>query len=116
MESSLAQIKIVRKVIDTDLARCDEEQIAAFKKYAIEPCLAPIVRYGRPETAVVVARKGNEVVYWEDVEEGFNVSPVAEDGQILEHWCNQDDLGLALNAWIDGRGQPVRLRPAIPIE
>ena len=43
-------------------------------------------------------------MYWEDVEEGFNISPLTPDGRVLEHWCNQDDLGIALNHWIEGRG------------
>ena len=67
------------------------------------------------ETVVVVARKGEEVIYWEDGEEGFNVSPIAQDGRILEHWCNQDELGHALNAWIDGRERSTKLGPAVPI-
>ena len=77
--------------------------------------VAPILRYGQIENAVVVARRGDEVIYWEDVEEGFNLSPVSPDGQILEHWSNQDELRFALNAWIDGRTRTVRLGPATPI-
>jgi hypothetical protein len=65
---------------------------------------------------VVAARQGDEVIYWEDVEEGFNVSPVGEGGRILEHLCNQDELRHALNAWIDGRERSTKLGPAVPIE
>jgi hypothetical protein len=38
------------------------------------------------------------------------LSPVDSNDQILEHWCNQDGLGVALNAWIDGRGQSGSIR------
>jgi len=38
-------------------------------------------------------------MYWEDVEEGFNVSEVGADGQIAHHWCNQDELRHALTEW-----------------
>jgi hypothetical protein len=55
-------------------------------------------------SVVVVARKGDEIVDWEDFEEGSNLSPVAPDGRVLEPWCNQDELKLALNGWIEGRG------------
>jgi hypothetical protein len=48
------------------------------------------------------------------VEDGFNISPIGADGTVLEHWCNDDDLRFALNAWIDGRGLPGRLGPAVP--
>jgi hypothetical protein len=56
------------------------------------------------QSVVVVARRGDEVMYWEDVEEGFNISPITSDGQVLQHWCNQDELGSALNAWIKASG------------
>lgn len=106
----------VRSIVVEDLKACDAEQMAAFNEYAVESYVASIVRYGRMESAVVVARKGNEVIYWEDVEEGFNVSPVDSNGQILEHWCNQDSLGFALNAWIEGKPQSGRFGPARAID
>jgi hypothetical protein len=98
-----ATVEAVKKIIESDLQECDDEQIAAFKSYGVEPYLAPILRYGKMENVVVVARRRDEAIYWEDVEEGFNRSPISADGRILEHWCNQDDLCLALNAWIEGR-------------
>ena len=111
-----ATIAEVQLIVNEDLKKCDVEQIAAFEKYAVEPYIAPIIRYGKEESAVVVARKGNEVIYWEDVEEGFNFSPVDSNGQILEHWCNQDKLPLAVNAWIEGRGLHGRCSPAKPLD
>lgn len=98
MEWKPATVEAVKKIIEGDLPACDDEQVAAFKKYAVEPYPAPISRYGKMQSVVVVARRRDEVIYWEDVEEGFNLSPVASDGRILEHWCNQDELRLALNA------------------
>ena len=106
-----ATIEEVRKIVRDDLAGCDAEQFVAFKRYEVEPYVAPILRYGEMESVVVVARRDNEVIYWEDVEEGFNVSPVAPDGRILEHWCNQDELQFVLNAWIEERARPIRLGP-----
>jgi hypothetical protein len=93
----------VNQIVQKDLAACDAEQKAAFDRYSVEPHSVHIFRYGRIETVVVVARKGNEAVYWEDVEEGFNMSPVDDQGTIVEHRCNQDTLGVALNRWIEGR-------------
>jgi hypothetical protein len=98
-----ATVDQVRDIVARDLKACDAEQLAAFKKYSVEPFSAPIVRYGKMETVVVVARNGDQVIYWEDVEDGFNLSPISSDGRILEHWCNDDELRIALNAWIDGR-------------
>jgi len=116
MEWHPASVEDVKKIVRDDLAECDGDQLVAFRRYAVEPHFAPIVRYGEMERAVVVARRADEVIYWEDIEEGFNLSPVAPDGLILEHWCNQDELRFALNAWIEGRTRPASLGPAKPIE
>lgn len=105
MEWRPATIEEVKKIVQEDLAVCDHEQIAAFESYAIEPYRAQILRYGKDDRVVVVAQRGSVVIYWEDVEEGFNLSPIAPDGKILEHWCNQDRLGNALNLWIEGRAR-----------
>jgi hypothetical protein len=111
-----ANVEYVKQLVLDDLLECDEEQIATFRKFAVEPYSAPIARYGIPETVVVVARNGNEVIYYEDVEEGFNVSPVGPDGTILEHWCNQDELKFALDYWIEGRIHSEKCGPAQSIE
>lgn len=116
MERNTASIEAVRKIIQDDLAECDREQRAAFQQYAVEPYLAPILRYGELGRVVVIARRKNDVIYWEDIEEGFNLSPVDPDGRILEHWCNLDNLGLALNAWIEGRAQRGKLGPVVRVE
>jgi len=107
-------VEEVKRTVEEDLRECDAEQRAAFKGYAVEPYVAPIVRYGKMESAVVVARRENEVIYWEDIEDGFNISPIGPDGQILEPWCNQDALGLALDAWIAGRRRAENFSPAVP--
>jgi hypothetical protein len=110
-----ATIAEVKQILNQDLAGCDAEQKAVFHRYAVEPYTAPIIRYGQAESVIVVARRNDEVIYWEDVEEGFNVSPIDESGTILEHWCNQDQLPYALNASVEGRSIPGRFGPARPI-
>ena len=115
LEWQPATIDEVNEIIAEDLEDCDAAQLAVYQKYAVEPFVAAIERYGQMESVVVVARKGNQVIDWEDTEYGFNVSPISEDGRILEHWCNQDELKYALNAWIEGSGLPGRFRPAQPL-
>lgn len=110
-----ATVDEVNEIVASDLKACDSEQLAAFKRFRVEPFVAPIMRYGKMESVVVVARNGDQVIYYEDVEDGFNVSPISSDGQVLEHGCNQDELRFALNAWIDGRGLPGRFGPAVPV-
>jgi hypothetical protein len=104
MEWQPATVEAVKQIIEGDLKACDSRQVAVFEKYSVEPYCAPILRYGKMESVVVVAQRRDEVIYWEDVEEGFNCSAVGPDGRVLEHLCNQDELRLALNKWIEGEG------------
>jgi hypothetical protein len=40
----------------------------------------------------VVAVFGREVIWYNDIEEGFNISSYKTYGEIEEYWCNQSDL------------------------
>lgn len=40
----------------------------------------------------VVAIFGNQIIYFNDIEDGFNISPYETYGQIKEYWCNQSEL------------------------
>lgn len=111
-----ATVEEVKNIVEEVLKECDAEQVAASNRYAVEPYVAPIIRYGKVESVVVIARRRDEAIYWEDVEEGFNVSPIGPDGRILEHWCNQDELRFALDAWIEGRERARNFGPAKPID
>ena len=90
-----ATVNEVNEIVAKDLKACDSEQLAAFNKYRVSPFNAPILRNGKMESVVVVARNGGQVIYYEDVEDGFNVSEISRDGRLLEHWCNQDELRFA---------------------
>jgi hypothetical protein len=103
MEWRPATIADVKNILETDLPKCDDQQLATYRRYSVEPHFAQIARYGKIEKVVVVAENSGHAIYWEDVEEGFNISPLGPDGVILEHWCSQDELGHALNHWIEGR-------------
>jgi hypothetical protein len=83
MEWKPASIESVRRIVQDSLPNCDRQQATVFEAYRVEPRLAPIIRYGKLEKVVVIAQKGNQVIYWEDVEEGFGVSPISADGQFF---------------------------------
>lgn len=46
----------------------------------------------------VVATTDQTVIWYNDIEEGFNVSPYTVHGTIDEYRCNQDELEIALQA------------------
>ncbi len=40
----------------------------------------------------VVAICGSQVIWYNDIEEGFNISTYKIFGEIEKYWCNQDEL------------------------
>lgn len=89
----------LESLIASQLLECTPELQELFERYRVPPFSAPLRRNGLIEDVYVVARRGDEVLYYEDVEEGFNISPAPSDGKPLTHWCNQDDLQIALLLW-----------------
>ena len=49
----------------------------------------------------VVAIFGRNVVWYNDIEEGFNRSPYATEGIIGDYRCNQDDLQMPVRQLLD---------------
>jgi hypothetical protein len=49
----------------------------------------------------VVAVLGQTVVWFNDIENGFNRSRYIEQGAIKDYWCNQDNLGLVVQYLLD---------------
>ena len=90
----------LEELIARQLRDCEPALSAVFDRYKVPPFRAPINRYGREEYVFIVARKDDEVMYFEDVEDGFNFSRISSDNKILEHWCNQDELKFALRRWV----------------
>ncbi len=58
----------------------------------------------------VVAICGKQVIWYNDIEEGFNISIYGKYGTIAEYWCNQDHLQASIQHLFDiikfgGQGQ-----------
>ena len=102
----------MRDLLEEQLAACTPERREVFERYRVSPYRAPLIRYGKKELVFVVAVKDGEALYYEDVEDGFNRSPLSESGEILQHWCNQDDLQDALYSWMPGVTPSGRFGPA----
>jgi hypothetical protein len=49
----------------------------------------------------VVAILGSTVVWFNDIEEGFNRSRYDRHGVIRDYWCNQDELGMTMQCLLD---------------
>lgn len=65
----------------------------------------------------VVAIAGKRCVYYNDIEEGFELSPFAQWGAIGDYICNNDELHeLLMHIWLSGPGNIVKLRGPEPID
>jgi hypothetical protein len=62
MEWRPATIEDVSKIVERDLKLCGGQQAATFTRYQVDPHLAQLTIYGREESVVVVAQRGDEVV------------------------------------------------------
>ncbi len=83
-------------VLAAQIGDCSPAQQELFERCKITPYLAPINRLGNAEAVFVVARAGDLVLYYEDVEEGFNISTLSPDGSIATPGYEQWELGRAL--------------------
>jgi hypothetical protein len=66
----------------------------------------------------VVGIIGQQVVWYNDIEGGFNLSRYDGPGEIAEYWCNQDELNHIMQAvlhQIQTGKAPVKLGPAEPL-
>ena len=102
-------------ILDEDLKECTVDQHELYLKCKVSLHKVPIMRNGKLDEVFVVAQKGDDVMYYEDIEEGFNTSPLTDDGKIKEHWCNDDKLGWALQRWLSPDDCRPNLGPAEPI-
>jgi len=62
---------------------------------------------------------GNVVIWWNDIEDGFNRSSFDRYGIIKEYWCNQDELEHTLQQLLDildtGDDKRPRCGPPMPV-
>jgi hypothetical protein len=82
-----------------DLLECPSELIDFFETVRILPAKWSQKPYGVEGGGFwVVATKQDIVLWYNDIEDGFNVSRFVTPGQIPdnEYWCNHDSLRVAL--------------------
>ena len=99
------------ELIATDLADCSEDERAIYARTAITPEKWRQSPWGDDGGGFwVVAVSDAKVLWYNDIEEGFNVSRFVTRGRIPEgeYWCNQDRLGWAVPP---SRCQPRRVSP-----
>ena len=90
------------ELYETQLGDLTSEQRESFERFhvPVDTCrIRRSVVWG-DELVFVVARNANGVMYFDDVEWGFNVSMVDESDCILNPGGNQYTLSEAVQAWL----------------
>jgi len=94
------------ELVARQLREATPEQRTLFARAAVSPTKWGLSPWGDLGGGFwVVAVMDDRVLWYNDIEEGFNVSRFATAGTIpsTEYWCNQDELRWALPALA---GQP----------
>ncbi len=74
-------------------ARMSPSQLRLWQAIRIEPEKWQQHPYGDPGSGFwAVALVGRTVIWYNDIEEGFNRSCYSTYGTIDDYWCNQDEL------------------------
>ena len=90
---TLAEMK---RIIEEELCQCTPEDFALFDKIRIEPEKIPFDRGSFVEEVFVVARQGEKLVFFDDIEDGFEVATTDDDGVIRRAGVGHFDLCHAL--------------------
>ncbi len=87
-------------LLGEELAACSPEERLLFEQSKITVERRPFAKPTYLADAFVIAAHRDEVIYYNDIEGGFNTSPVNRNGAIVEYWCNQDTLQGVLYRWL----------------
>lgn len=88
----------LQKEILNGVQKMTTNQLILWKNISIEPKKWIEAEYGNEGGGFwVVAIKGNEIIYYNDIEEGFNVSTFTKIGLIDSYQSEQDEIQWALN-------------------
>lgn len=93
---------ITREMLDVLLSVClnamGERSIALFQQYHVEPYLISCIRTPEigQEMVYVVARFGEKVLIFDDVEDEFGIGIISQN-ELLENWRLYGTLEAALN-------------------
>ncbi len=102
----------LKKLIKEEEAEMDAQQMALWKKITISPEKWQLSPWADSEGGFwVVALQGNKCIYYNEIEEGFNLSQFSKRGVIDEYWCDQDKLQWTLSRMLGLNTSPRRGPP-----
>ena len=95
----------LQKELQSASSRMSLEQASLWKKVKVVPEKWAQEPYGNEGNGFwIVGILNHNVIWYNDIEEGFNLSPFTTEGRMDEYWCNQDQLEWVLQHIIDQEG------------
>ena len=87
------------QLFEAQVAELSNRQKEIFARFSVTPWRATIRRSesAGDEFVYVVAEYDDEVLYFDDVEYGFNISQISKDGRILDPGGSQNTLSEAVS-------------------
>jgi len=104
----------LRKRVAQGVSRMTPAQLRLWNAIRIEPQKWKQEPFGRDgEGFWVVGLVGQSVIWYNDLEEGFNRSRYESFGIIVDYWCNHDELELTVSYLMNAleRGPDLVLLP-----
>lgn len=84
-------------IISDDELRLDSADKLLWRTVRIKPAKWTQHPWGDPLGGFwAVGILGQQVIWFNEIEDGFNVSSYAEYGNIAQYWCNDDELQYAM--------------------
>jgi hypothetical protein len=80
------------EIIEDSLADCSQAQREFFASIRVDFYPVPIRRLGKLESVLVIADFNDSLVYYEDIEEGFAIDQLDDQGAIPKQDCSQFEL------------------------
>ena len=92
----------LRKLIESDLPKMSSKQVELWNKISITPEKWQDDNYGELGGGFwVVAVWDNQAIWYNDIEEGFNISSFSIIGKLNEYGAEQDELQWAIRKLSD---------------
>lgn len=86
----------LEELVTSQLNECSQAQRTYFDTYRVVPYAVPFQRRYGLEHVLVVAHLPNGVLFFEDVEEGFELGNLDANGRLHDRGCNQLSLSQTL--------------------
>ena len=91
----------LQKLIAESESRMQARQLELLNRIKIPPSRWSEKVCGGQDGFWAVALLQDQVIWYNDIEEGFKVSPYPRLGEIGEYWANQDELDLTIRLLLE---------------